>query len=247
MIWKAVKSSPKYGKISLLFAFFGGISYTLRWGLSCFIASDWSYLILSFLLILLVSIVIPAIEDTLRANDSAFEEEEIVNNKIKDNLLEDSLTVIEECVNCLQFPDRYYRYFHKGDVDRIYEYSVPNFIYEVLDIPEENRLVDEIYHLNNVTSSKLLNITSDSKYRPSKEEVRKAFPSMIKKIEELLTAHYEIEPLGSNIKTYCAKTFDVDKNYIFHINKLTYLLRNRDFGGMVYDRKAYNRSPRISI
>ncbi|MDI1493977.1 MAG: hypothetical protein PUN43_01845 [Candidatus Liberibacter asiaticus] len=75
----------------------------------------------------------------------------------------------------------------------------------------------------------------DRKYRPSKEEVRDAFPELIKALEKGLST-FDVEPLTNPVKSH-GKGYE---SYISHVCELIELLKNKDFDGVEIERKSYN-------
>lgn len=224
IICKAVVSFPKFLQRFVYFLFFLGFAYTLKYLIS-FVSSDNSYLLVIGFLSLCIAILMPAIADQLRQNDIEFEKDREIEFKKKKYKSEKIKYELWELFECLHKPDRYWNTMI-GDIDSkdpIYLHSVPDFIYEVLEIPNDKRLSKDYYHIRNLQPINLNHSfiethhpSPNNKYRPSKEEVRNAVPKLIKAIEDRLKPY--VDPLlytVEDLEYYTGHIFDLLYNLNF--------------------------------
>lgn len=246
-IWKAIKSASRYKqwyKQSFnCFAFFAGLSYSFYFLIS-FLSSWYAGLIVIGLLVLCLSIFVPAIEKWLEEAERKFYEDQAIKTKIKQELRDDTLYQVEELSACLLHPNRY---SHKDSYcvpahsnSSIYLYIIPDFIYEALNIPEDKRCCSPFYYTRELrlTNSSLSNtqLIKSDRYRPSEEDVKLAFPTILKSIENALTPY--VDPLQQSLKI--SDKYTDRLKYIAHLIDLIRLLKEEKFDDMSVYRKAYN-------
>ncbi|QTP64292.1 hypothetical protein HUT03_05060 [Candidatus Liberibacter africanus] len=80
---------------------------------------------------------------------------------------------------------------------------------------------------------------TSKKYRPSEEEVKKAAPALIERIEGILNLYAKL-PLPYYIKNH------KDDSYNKHIQRLLYLIEEK-FDEMIEERECYNEKLRSKI
>ncbi len=193
------------------------------------------YLWVIFVSSLSLAIVAFGVEECLRLNDIKYEEEQAIQLKIKEDSASERLVKATEACACLTQYDRYEVIYNFGGP--MYGVIVPDFIHDLLDIPEEKRRFNTSYltyvdrGLLDVRSSETP-VVYDNKYRPSAEAMRTICPTKLMKIFEDTISLY-VDPLTPRDISFT--------QYEKHACALVNWLEKGKFNEMSIARKAFNR------